>query len=71
MDGTLPEPIACDLISVGVYFKLKKALVGGYRGMSGYWNEYGTHNIFIIVPYVIFLSYHCSAILEENRMRVK
>ena len=24
------------------YFKLKITLVGGYSGMSGYWNEYGT-----------------------------
>ena len=24
------------------YFKLKMTLMGGYRGMSGYWNEYGT-----------------------------
>ena len=22
------------------YFKLKMMLMGGYRGMSGYWNEY-------------------------------
>ena len=25
-------------------FKLKIALVGGYRGMSSYWNEYGIYN---------------------------
>ena len=34
-----------DSILVGVnsttYFKLKMTLMGGYRGMSGYWNEYG------------------------------
>ena len=40
-----------DSILVGAYsttyFKLKMTLMGGYRGMSGYWNEYGTP---IILP---------------------
>ena len=30
-------------VNNATYFKLKIALVGGYRGMSGYWNEYGTY----------------------------
>ena len=36
------------------YFKLKIALVGGHRGMSGYWNEYGIY-LLSFLHGVIFL----------------
>ena len=36
------------VVNSTTYFKLKMMLMGGYRGMSGYWNKYGIHST---VPY--------------------
>ena len=31
------------VVNSTTYFKFKMTMMGGYRGMSGYWNEYDTY----------------------------